>query len=69
MACSSSLNLWINSTDVYCIREHVTAWDMAETRSGGPYSEILHHDIFINCIYLSQVRVILIQALISSCGI
>ncbi|MBU2981627.1 saccharopine dehydrogenase [Lentibacter algarum] len=28
----------------------VTKWDMAETKSGGPFPEILTHDIFINCI-------------------
>lgn len=28
----------------------VTAWDMAETASGGPFPEILCHDIFLNCI-------------------
>ena len=28
----------------------VTKWDMAETASGGPFSEILQHEIFLNCI-------------------
>jgi len=28
----------------------VTKWDMEETASGGPFPEILAHDIFINCI-------------------
>ncbi|MCV6825747.1 MULTISPECIES: saccharopine dehydrogenase [Halocynthiibacter] len=28
----------------------VTKWDMAETASGGPFPEILEHDIFLNCI-------------------
>ncbi|WP_050929227.1 saccharopine dehydrogenase [Aestuariivita boseongensis] len=28
----------------------VTRWDMAETASGGPFPEILQHDIFLNCI-------------------
>ena len=28
----------------------VTKWDMAETASGGPFPEILTHDLFINCI-------------------
>ena len=27
---------------------------MAETKSGGPFPEILECEIFINCIYLSQ---------------
>ncbi|MBR9844007.1 MAG: saccharopine dehydrogenase [Rhodobacteraceae bacterium] len=29
----------------------VTKWDMAETASGGPFPEILTHDIFMNCIF------------------
>ncbi|WP_207496946.1 saccharopine dehydrogenase [Yoonia tamlensis] len=28
----------------------VTKWDMAETASGGPFPEILDHNIFLNCI-------------------
>lgn len=28
----------------------VTRWDMAETASGGPFPEILQHDVFLNCI-------------------
>ncbi len=28
----------------------VTRWDMAETAHGGPFPEILAHDLFINCI-------------------
>lgn len=28
----------------------VTRWDMAETASGGPFPEILDHDLFFNCI-------------------
>ncbi|KJZ19273.1 saccharopine dehydrogenase [Loktanella sp. S4079] len=28
----------------------VTKWDMAETASGGPFPEVLGHDIFLNCI-------------------
>ncbi len=28
----------------------VTKWDLAETASGGPFPEILSHDIFLNCI-------------------
>jgi saccharopine dehydrogenase (NAD+, L-lysine-forming) len=27
-----------------------TGWDMAETASGGPFPEVLQHDIFLNCI-------------------
>ncbi len=29
----------------------VTKWDMAETASGGPFPEILNHDLFLNCIF------------------
>ncbi len=28
----------------------VTAWDMAETAQGGPFPEILEHELFFNCI-------------------
>jgi len=31
----------------------VTAWDLAETASGGPFPEILAHDVFLNCILAS----------------
>jgi saccharopine dehydrogenase (NAD+, L-lysine-forming) len=27
-----------------------TKWDLAETASGGPFPEVLAHDIFLNCI-------------------
>jgi len=30
-----------------------TQWDLAETKPGGPFKEILEHDILINCIFLS----------------
>ncbi|RFU14428.1 saccharopine dehydrogenase [Rhodobacteraceae bacterium W635] len=29
----------------------VTRWDIPETESGGPFPEILAHDIFLNCIF------------------
>ncbi|WP_170549824.1 saccharopine dehydrogenase [Ruegeria atlantica] len=29
----------------------VTKWDMAETSSGGPFPEILDHNLFLNCIF------------------
>jgi len=32
----------------------VTKWDLEETKKGGPFEEILDHDIFINCIYLMK---------------
>ena len=28
----------------------VTKWDMAETASGGPFAQVLDHEIFLNCI-------------------
>lgn len=28
-------------------------WDLDETAKGGPFSEILDVDIFVNCIYLN----------------
>jgi saccharopine dehydrogenase (NAD+, L-lysine forming) len=28
----------------------VTKWDMAETASGGPFPEVLQHQVFLNCI-------------------
>lgn len=28
----------------------VTAWDIAETAHGGPFPEVLSHDVFLNCI-------------------
>jgi saccharopine dehydrogenase (NAD+, L-lysine-forming) len=31
---------------------HLSRWDLAETKKGGPFQEILDHDIFINDIYL-----------------
>ena len=30
---------------------NVTKWDMAETASGGPFPDILDHDLFLNCIF------------------
>ncbi len=29
----------------------VTKWDMEETASGGPFPQILEHDLFLNCIF------------------
>ncbi len=31
----------------------VTKWDMAETASGGPFPQVLDHEIFLNCILAS----------------
>lgn len=35
-----------------CAQMHVavTKWDIAETKSGGPFPQILQHNIFLNCI-------------------
>ena len=32
----------------------ILKWDMAETAKGGPFTEIIESDIFVNCIYLSS---------------
>ena len=32
----------------------VTKWDMAETAHGGPFSEVLAHDLFFNCILAQE---------------
>lgn len=32
----------------------VTAWDCEETQAGGPFPEILEHDIFINCVFVNH---------------
>ena len=32
----------------------VTKWDMAETSKGGPFPELLQHDIVVNCILLLE---------------
>lgn len=31
----------------------VTRWDIEETRGGGPFEEILRHDIFVNCVLVN----------------
>ena len=34
-----------------------TLWDMEETMQGGPFHEILDHDIFLNCVFVqSDIR-------------
>jgi saccharopine dehydrogenase (NAD+, L-lysine-forming) len=35
-------------------RDDIYKWDLAETAKGGPFSEILEVDVFVNCIYLSS---------------
>lgn len=39
-----------------------TKWDKAETASGGPFPEILAHDIFINCILGNEQTPIFVPA-------
>ncbi|GAA6037838.1 hypothetical protein JCM8097_005064 [Rhodosporidiobolus ruineniae] len=34
--------------------ENILKWDMAETKKGGPFEEIVDADIFVNCIYLTS---------------
>ncbi|MGB1237762.1 MAG: saccharopine dehydrogenase [Pseudomonadales bacterium] len=33
----------------------VTPWDIAETAKGGPFEEILAHNIFVNCVFIQQM--------------
>ncbi|KAL2814245.1 hypothetical protein BDW59DRAFT_176525 [Aspergillus cavernicola] len=41
--------------DVGIPQSDITEWDMAETKKGGPFKEIVEDsDIFVNCIYLSS---------------
>lgn len=39
-----------------------TAWDMAETAHGGPFPQVLSHDIFLNCILASQGVPVFVEA-------
>ena len=32
----------------------VTGWDLEETKGGGPFEEILEHEVFVNCVYVSR---------------
>ncbi|CAH3191906.1 unnamed protein product [Porites evermanni] len=38
-------------------KSNIAEWDIAETRAGGPFPEILQYDIFVNCILLTEVLV------------
>ena len=40
----------------------VTKWDVAETASGGPFPEVLQHDIFLNCILARQGTPVFVPA-------
>lgn len=33
----------------------VSPWDAEETAKGGPFNEILEHDIFVNCVFIQQM--------------
>ena len=39
-----------------------TLWDMAETAQGGPFPEILRHDLFFNCILAGPDTPVLVPA-------
>lgn len=39
---------------IIILRGNILKWDLEETAKGGPFSEILDVDIFINCIYLAS---------------
>jgi len=32
----------------------VTPWDLEETKAGGPFPEIVEHDIFVNCVFINS---------------
>ena len=34
--------------------QSISKWDLEETIKGGPFMEILDHDIFVNCVYLNR---------------
>jgi len=34
--------------------DNILKWDLAETAKGGPFPELVHVDIFVNCIYLNS---------------
>ena len=40
----------------------LTCWDVKETAHGGPYPEILAHDIFLNCIIANQGTPVFVPA-------
>lgn len=42
------------STLVNAPSDSISKWDLEETRPGGPFHQILEHDIMLNCIYLSS---------------
>ena len=36
-------------------RSSIAEWDLEETKTGGPFDEILNNDILVNCILLTEV--------------
>jgi saccharopine dehydrogenase (NAD+, L-lysine-forming) len=51
------------------IRDNILKWDLPETVKGGPFSEILDVDIFVNCIYLnSKIPSFVTQETIEAAG-
>ena len=32
----------------------VTPWDLEETKGGGPFPEIVTHDLFVNCVFVNR---------------
>ena len=40
--------------DVGIPDENILQWDMEETKTPGPYKNLIESDIFINCIYLTE---------------
>jgi hypothetical protein len=36
------------------LRLDVTSWDIEETSAGGPFPEIVAHDIFVNCVFVDR---------------
>lgn len=47
--CGKGASEFLNS-----IGASVTAWDIQETQAGGPFPEILQHDIFLNCVFVEK---------------
>jgi len=51
------------------LTESATLWDLEETKVGGPFPQMLKHDILLNCIYLSgPIPPFITKDLISQAG-
>ena len=57
-----------NGARDFCVAmgAEVTGWDIEQTAKGGPFPEILTHDIFLNCILASASTPIFVPALAAS---